>query len=369
MKCGSCGRLVRKNLWVCPECSAALKGGVVFVTAVSGSATGDYMGKVLQQANAHGHPSDLHDIGIEMRRHATEHEPDVQWDAILDADEGVRRYLRALAFKDLTHDIKMNPEVVHLVDLHLSFRWRAYLTKGFEPHILEQFVPYVRCFVNLIEDLPKIKERLSATAWGDREILELLVWRDEELFLTNLFAETCGRVDSYAIAAAEPPSMLERLIWHPEVKRVYLSFPITALRGRPDGEAALREVEAFRDRMREFLVVFDPFACRDYDETYAREEMKALRKQVGEATEERDYRFIDQANAVVVYFPRMVSSKGVDAEMNHARRTGKPIYLYAPEKPREGPFVVPPKQVRSNPDEFIELLKAELPPDKPTRAS
>ena len=121
--------------------------------------------------------------------------------------------------------------------------------------------------------------------------------------------------------------------------------------------------------MREFLVVFDPFACRDYDETYAREEMKALRKQVGEATEERDYRFIDQANAVVVYFPRMVSSKGVDAEMNHARRTGKPIYLYAPEKPREGPFVVPPKQVRSNPDEFIELLKAELPPDKPTRAS
>ena len=47
------------------------------MTAVSGSATGDYMGKVLQQAKTHGHPSDLHDIGIEMRKHATEHEPDV----------------------------------------------------------------------------------------------------------------------------------------------------------------------------------------------------------------------------------------------------------------------------------------------------
>src|SRR5207247_10858868 len=118
----------------------------------------------------------------------------------------------------------------------------------------------------------------------------------------------------------------------------------------------------FRDRVREFVVVFDPYACKDYDETYQLEEVKPLRKQLSEATVDRDFRFIDQADVVVVYYPRKVASKGVDAEMAHARRTGKPIYLYSPESPSEGPFAVPPKDFRSNSDEFLALLRKELAP-------
>ena len=171
---------------------------------------------------------------------------------------------------------------------------------------------------------------------------------------------TCPElVDGFIGIRSEPPEVIERLIWHPEMQRVYLSFPITNI---INDEAAREEIRTFRDRIREFLIVFDPYACRDYDETYSLPEMQALQKEVGETTVERDFRFIDQANAVVVYFPRKVFSKGVDAEMNHARKTGKPIFLYSPEELGGGPFAVPPSHYRSDSAEFVELLKRELGP-------
>ena len=153
--------------------------------------------------------------------------------------------------------------------------------------------------------------------------------------------------------------MLERIIWHPEVPRVYLSFPITAIQ---DDRPAREEIGQFRDRLREFAVVFDPYASKDYDETYTRSEMLALRREIGDVTRLRDQRFIDQAEAVVVYYPKKVASKGVDAEMLHAHKTGKPIYLYCPEDLGGGPFAVPPSHSRSDPEEYLTLLRNNLSP-------
>jgi adenylate kinase len=356
VKCANCGQFERRNAWICAKCQANLPGGIVFVTGISGSGVGEYVQNIAREAERHGHSVQQHGVGDLMRQFAQEDDPDVRWDRILDADDKSLRHLRARAFDRVARALTESPDSLHLVSLHLSFRWRAYLTKGLEPHILNEFQPYVRCFVNIIEDLAKIHERLRATSWGDRKILELLVWRDEELFLTDMFANTCGRVSSFAVARGEPHSEVERLIWHPDIKKVYLSFPITAIL---EDKAAQQEITAIRDRIREFLIVFDPYACRDYDMTYQREEMAALRREVGEATTERDYRFIDQADAVVVYYPKKVPSKGVDAEMNHARRTGKPIFLYSPEHPGGGPFAVPERYFQSNPDEFVRLLRRE----------
>ena len=357
MKCRHCTEFERRNLWKCPKCQAEMKGGIVFVTGITGSGVGDCLKNVTRAAEEDGLPVKYHDVGQLMKKHAEEDDPDVRWEKILDADEKALRHLRALAFQKIAFSIQTEPETLHLVDLHLSFRWRAYLMKGFEPHVLGNFAPHVRCFICIIEDLSKIHERLEQTTWGDRQILELLIWRDEELFLTDLFANACGRVSCYAVAASEPPEIIKNIIWHPEIKKVYLSFPITAI--KEDTEAQLK-IKAFRDRIRDFLVVFDPYASKDYDETYRREELRHLRKQVGEATEDRDYRFIDQADAIVVFYPKKVSSKGVDAEMNHARRTGKPIYLYCPEDPGGGPFAVPPSDFKSDVEEFVTLLKQKL---------
>ncbi len=353
MQCRNCGFFERKNVWKCTNCQHEMKGGIVFVTGISGSGTEEYLKAVVDAAHKHGHDVELHDIGEIMYGYAKDDDPNVRWERILDADEKARRHLRALAFQKLAHDINSKPDVLHIVDLHLCFRWRAYLTKGFEPHLLEQFRPFVRCFINVIADLSKVHDRLRSLSWGERNILGLLIWRDEELFLTDLFAEVSGRVMSLTIATTEPPAMLEKLIWHPDIKTVYLSFPITNLKD----ENAKKEIEQFRDEIREFLVVFDPYASKDFDETYKRPEMKALKREVGDITEERDYRFIDQAEAVVVYFPVKVPSTGVDAEMNHARRTGKPIFMYSPEDRGPLPFVVPASHFRAKREEYVDLLK------------
>lgn len=329
----------------------------MFVTGISGSETGEYLEKVVREAERHEHKVHYHDIGKMMQKHAQEEDPNVQWGQILNAEPKVLNLLRTLAFKDLEFDKRLNPDILHLVDLHLSFRWKAYLTKGFEPRILKNFSPDVRCFINLIADISDVQETLGKTSWGRRDTLELLFWRDEELFLTDLFSDASGRVSCYAICKAEPPSMLERIIWHPKLKKVYLSFPITAIQ---DDATAFEQVASFRDDIRDFLVVFDPWASRDYDETFNRDEMEALRTEIGEATVERDYRFIDQADAVVVYYPQRVESKGVDAEMNYAYRNQKEIFVYCPENLSLSPFQVPPDHLKQDRKEYIDLLKNEL---------
>ncbi len=338
-----------------------MSGGVVFVSGVSGTGTGEYLQRVVEEARAagHAHEVEVHDVGQIMREYAERDNPGVNWDLILDADEVQLRLLRSLALEQVAGSIAAQPAALHLIDMHLSFRWRAFLTKGIDVHALEPFRPKVRCFVNLIQDLSQLQERLKSTTWGDREILELLVWRDEELFLSTLYADMLDRSSCFVLPVAEPAAMLERIIWHPEVSRVYLSFPITAIQ---DDDAAKEEIRQFRDRLRESAVVFDPYASKDYDETYTRPEMRALRKQIGEVTKVRDFRFIDQAQAVVVYYPRRVESKGVDAEMLHAHKTGKPIYVYCPEDLGGGPFAVAPSHFRSDPDQYLTLLKEHLGP-------
>ncbi len=357
MKCPHCGTRQEHNTWKCTSCGESIEGGIVFVTSISGSGTDEIMQSVVRMAKGEGKKVILQDVGELMRKYAKRDDPDVSWDRILDASPRVLRLLRALAFQEISNSIESNFDTLHIIDLHLCFRWKVYLTNGCEPYILSRFIPHVRCFINIIEDLSKIQSRLEETSWQKREILELLIWRDEELFLTDLFAGICGRVDSYAVASGEPISEIYRMIWHPEVRKVYLSFPIT---GIIDDEEARKEIEQFRDIIREFLVVFDPYVSKDYDETYQRDEMKALRKEVGETTVDRDYRFIDQADAVVVYYPRRVASKGVDSEMRHAIDIGTPIYLYSPEDLGGGPFQPIAQHISHNTEEFVSFLRKNL---------
>jgi hypothetical protein len=95
--------------------------------------------------------------------------------------------------------------------------------------------------------------------------------------------------------------------------------------------------------------------------------MTILRKQVGETTIDRDFRFIDQADAVVVYYPRKVPSQGVDAEMRHAVETGKPIFLYCPEELSGSPFAPPATHTSNDPGRYIALLRERL-SENPRRA-
>jgi adenylate kinase len=214
----------------------------------------------------------------------------------------------------------------------------------------------VRLFSTIIDGIDEVHGRLLQTDWGDRGQLELALWRDEETFITGLLADLY-RKPHYVIARSEPPDNLAQLVLSPWKPKAYLSFPITAFKGKPDEAEVNKQIGDFRDQIRRWLVVFDPFAIKDYDLTYQVPAMKEISKELGEQTEQRDFRFIDQSEILIAFFPQAVPSKGVEAELRHAKTTGKIIYLYYPGGPGAGPFSVVPDYAASSPEEFLELIR------------
>lgn len=357
MKCSNCDNFERTNRLTCSNCGAKLEGGVIFCTGISGTDIRRYVAKVKNLAASGKKSLHIHNVGDMMKKEAISDDPDVNWDRILDGDDKALRLLRTGVFKDITYKIKDTPDDTHLIICHLSFRWRAYITRGFDSHILENLRTKIRFFATIIDDLDKIRDNLKRTSWGRRKILELALWRDEEVFLTSLLADIFGRTEHFIIPLQQPESTLYKLIFEPNIPKVYLSFPITNILG---DSAAKREIEEFRDRIRDFLVVFDPYAIKDYDLTYRVDDMKAIRVEIGDQTKDRDFRFIDQSDAIVVYYPKKVASKGVDAEMAHAFKTGKRIFLYTPDDLGGGPFAIPADHVSNNKEEYINILRRKL---------
>src|SRR6266511_4413467 len=111
MKCAQCNSFQRKNTWKCSDCGKKIDGGVVFITSISGSGSGDIVSAIVREArsNQHSHPVCVHDVGEIMHEYAKLHDPDIQWDRILDADDRAKRYLRALAFQQISYDVQSNP--------------------------------------------------------------------------------------------------------------------------------------------------------------------------------------------------------------------------------------------------------------------
>lgn len=213
----------------------------------------------------------------------------------------------------------------------------------------------LRLFTTVIDGVDDVHKRLAATDWGERKRLELALWRDEEIFVTGLLADIYRR-PHYIVARQEPPENVSELVLNPWRPRAYLSFPITAL--KEDVEAN-RKIVNIRDKIRQWLVVFDPYKIKDYDLTYQVPEMNAIARELGQQTEQRDFRFIDQSEILIAFFPKDVKSTGVEAELRHAKTTGKMIYLCYPGKPG-GPFSVPPDYFASSENEFIELIRSHF---------
>ena len=219
----------------------------------------------------------------------------------------------------------------------------------------------LRLFLTVVDGVNEVHSELLHTEWGDRERLELALWRDEEVFITGLMADVF-RKPHYVIARDEPPENMAQLILAPWRPRVYLSFPITGFANTPDELLARAQIESVRDTLRKWAVVFDPYAIKDYDLTFQVPEMKAIAQQLGEQTEERDFRFIDQSEALVAFFPstpkfrKSTPSKGVEAELRHAKTSGKIIYLCHPDI-KGGPFTVVPDYSCSSKKQLLALLR------------
>ncbi|RLE88862.1 MAG: hypothetical protein DRJ49_04400 [Thermoprotei archaeon] len=351
----------------------------VFCTGISGSGRIDYLKEVLDLALRRGKKVNIINVGDMMFDTAKELGRVVREDKILDLSPSTLEWLRAVVFEKILKLVEREEHKDHLISSHTTFRWKRYLVPAFDFFYLNQLSPDI--YVTIIDGVSQIKVRLEQhPQWaGKLSIREILIWQDEEVFVTKMLADYQRR-PYFIVARAEPAELLYKIMYT-NVKRAYLSFPITHVRGE---EGYIEEVKKFRDELRKFLIVFDPMAINDMDllqmaeiaKNEGRDYVKVHHEDVVmeisiteilEAAEEikfhtvkRDYMLIDQSDIIVVYYPIAAMSPGVLSEMIYAHTNNKHVYVVFEETSGLSPFFeYYATKVFNNPDDLFSELSGK----------
>ena len=269
---------------------------------------------------------------------------------------------------EVTHSA---PEHV-FINLHATYFRRNRFFSLVDFDRLRQFNPDL--ILTLIDDVHDCwyriqeREKLHPRATNLR-MRDLLLWRTVEVMAGEFFKNGLG-VPNYVVAVKHPSIMAKRLIFEPERKRIYASFPISSTRAN---EEDMRSVDEFRMNLHSQFTVFDPLTIdeRILSNAYANGEDgsgnvyldNALRwptgfsgdyeamippedkvdsfhvpaaqiaeaiKDIDRQIEARDFRLIEQSQAVAAFRPnfRRHFSRGVNAELQYASQTiGIPVHL------------------------------------------
>jgi adenylate kinase len=136
-----------------------------------------------------------------------------------------------------------------------------------------------------------------------------------------------------------------RLFFEPAATRAYLSYPMQHVE-----PTQTRGLAAFKARLAEHVIVFDPGDVNDFapedapeaaigersdgsaalaslDDTEAtRIRRDPLQQHIADQIVQRDYKLIAQSDIVVVFYDVAVPSPGVISEMKFALENGKRVY-------------------------------------------
>lgn len=303
----------------------------VLCTGSSGSDRMGYLQGVEELARKAGIGLEVCNVGDMMLDKAQHIGSPVSREKILDLPSSSLEWLRGTVFEEIVRKAASHENTI--IATHTCFRWKKFLSPAFDTYYLSQLDPDL--YVTIIDDYDAIQQRLEATdQWRGRlQLWEILVWRDEEVIITQILAQNF-RKPHYVIARQEPPEILFDLMFRPERKRAYLSYPITAI--EKEQPEQLDKVMEFLAELRKYLTVFNPLAMSELerarrllegnDKGTALEIMSILDDQ----TVARDYQFIDQSDMVIVYYPVKEPSPGVLSELIYGFSHDKEVYMVFP---------------------------------------
>ena len=279
--------------------------------------------------------------------------PDVVPGRILDLPRQRLTTLRRSIFKDILAATASAPSII--VNTHATFRWKHGLFLAYDHAQIAAFDADL--YVTLLDNVDAIHERLDREHELRHTLKDILVWREEEIVVTEAMAEAvAGYGHAYVMSISNPriaAQSLFRLMFEPRRKRVYPSFPMTHVLDMPE---VLAEIERFRDALADHFITFDP---ADVDE-------KKILNEAGDATKRgedevtlevngrkitlkvtdittiapdidaqiyaRDFKLIDQSDMIVSLIPafpdgRPVLSSGVERELQHAYESTKEVFV------------------------------------------
>ena len=353
----------------------------VVVTGRVGLEKRNLLEDVARLAHENGHEVQVFHVGERMYAEAL----DIVPPRILDLPRHRLTTLRRSVFKDILAAAGTGTNII--VNTHATFRWKHGLFHAYDH--AQMAALDADLYVTIVDNVDAVHERLNREHEVRHTLKDILVWREEEIVVTEAMAEAiAGYGHAYVMSrgnARLAAQGLYRLMFEPQRKRVYPSFPMTHVLELP---AILREIEQFRDALAEHFITFDP---GDLDEKRLLHEageaikrgeqritVQANGREVHLAVHEvtqiahdidaqiyaRDFKLIDQCDMIVSYIPtlpdgRPAISSGVERELHHAFEGTKEVYVVWRPDAEPSPFVTETATaiVRSVPELFALLQK------------
>ena len=322
---------------------------IVVVTGMVGVDKKSYLEKVCQLAAEKGNDVLLCNVGDQMYAEA----PDIPPGKILDIPMKRLSSLRRSVFKDIIARAQNTPNLI--VNTHATFRWRHGLFPAVDFDQMRQLD--VDMYICLIDGVVALHQRLVDEHAVEHSLKDLIVWREEEIIGTEMLWKGINeKIPFYCLARGAKELTAETfygLVFKQQVKKAYLSFPMTAV---VDMEEVQREICEFRQLMKQSFICFDP---ADLEEAYLPDkarragekgldhveatamgriirldlnEVKQIERDINSQTYARDFMLIDQADMIVSFVPsledgRAAISSGVERELQHAHEAAKEVYV------------------------------------------
>ncbi|MCG3127588.1 MAG: hypothetical protein CHACPFDD_02454 [Phycisphaerae bacterium] len=333
----------------------------VVVTGQVGVDKKPFLDKLAARAETRGSRVKLYHIGDMMYAEA----PDVVRGRILDLPLGRLNSLRRAVFKDVLAEVDKYPSVI--VNTHACFRWRHGLFPAFDHDQMLRLDADI--YITLVDNVDAVYERLTREFDGITTLKDIMVWREEEILATEVLATAIrGHGCFYVAARGLEDSTLEslyRLIFKPETKKVYPSFPMTHVMDLPQ---TLAEIDQFRATIAEHFITFDP---GDLDEKrllfeagsatqrgeptitvsvhgrpvpFSVAEITSVARDIDAQIYARDFKLIDQSDMIISLIPELPNGKpglssGVERELQHAHEVTKEVYVVWKPAAEPSPFV------------------------------
>jgi adenylate kinase len=313
----------------------------VICTGISGTGRVDWLRQIVELARHRGRDVALYDVRETMFEIARAVGEPVEEETILDMFPRALVLLRAAALEQICSSIESDPSRHWILNTHAVFRWKNTLISGFDPHYLTRLNPHV--FVTVTAGVKTSLARLSTQArWSQLTEEQVLTWREEEQFFTEEMARI-HRKPQFLAPRPLPSDVAYQLLFEPQRSKAYLSYPMQHVSADQE-----RGLFAFKARLSEHLIVFDPgdvndFAVEDAPMPDGRSDggtalqslpdaetvsvrRDPLQQHIADQIVERDYKLIAQSDVVVVYYDVPVPSPGVISEMKFALESGKRVY-------------------------------------------
>ncbi len=340
----------------------------VVVTGQVGIDKKAFLRRAVDIAARAGRNATLFNIGEMMYAEA----PDVPAGRILDLPLSRLNALRRSVFKDVLAAAGAGGDAI--VNTHATFRWRHGLFYAFDYDMMKALDADL--YVVLVDNIDRVHARLLRDGHADHTLKDLMVWREEEILATELLGQIVrGHGGFYILARGASADLdaaaegLSRLMFSPEMKKAYLSFPMSHL--SPAGEM-YAEIARFRAEMKRYFICFDPGDLEEKHlgplalaaaeegrkfvtvDTGAGEaaietaELVAILSDIDGQIYARDFKLIDQADMIVSMIPstpgadgsmRPAIASGVERELQHAHEAAKDVFVVWTPPMAPSPFI------------------------------